>query len=400
MSIKELREKWNNACENIRNGNFTFEGEVFDYKKVLNNCAEILTSDTIYCEKQILFNLGRDILSFANSNGTVIFFGILENKTKATDRLELEGYDDFTDMILQGLDCSKLKEQIESYTGYKLSFEKDMQRIANHRIGALIINKSEEVLVPHKSLIFGTNTIFKTGEVLFRDGDGNEIANQKTSTMNKFIQIKANEKSKDFMKIWSNLLPEMIDINPKQILMLNVEEQKVYGFNKNGNKLDGGKIEIDDKTDAFKIILESIQAGEIGKISNSEGKPIYRIVGDVALKGDPITQCVSNLNNLSNSKYSFQSAEFKKILMHLDFISDDKIKVAGVLESNKNKDITNLGNNYIFASCTNQTNKKYDLKFTTECCEKVLTILRDESNHIKVFGKSLIKKVQKKKANK
>ena len=30
------------------------------------------------------------------------------------------------------------------------------------------------------------------------------------------------------MEIWSNLLPEMVDINPKEVLILNPVQNKVY----------------------------------------------------------------------------------------------------------------------------------------------------------------------------
>ena len=39
------------------------------------------------------------------------------------------------------------------------------------------------------------------------------------------------EKSKEFMEIWSKLLPEMVDINPREVLILNPMQNKVYGFN-------------------------------------------------------------------------------------------------------------------------------------------------------------------------
>ncbi|CAK8713548.1 hypothetical protein GKODMF_05125 [Candidatus Electrothrix gigas] len=33
------------------------------------------------------------------------------------------------------------------------------------------------------------------------------------------------------MEIWSKLLPEMVDINPREVLILNPLQNKVYGFN-------------------------------------------------------------------------------------------------------------------------------------------------------------------------
>lgn len=33
------------------------------------------------------------------------------------------------------------------------------------------------------------------------------------------------------MEIWSKLLPEMFDINPREVLILNPKNNTVYGYN-------------------------------------------------------------------------------------------------------------------------------------------------------------------------
>lgn len=60
-----------------------------------------------------------------------------------------------------------------------------------------------------------------------------------TASFNRLIQMKANEKSKEFMEIWSKLLSEMVDINPREVLILNPMQNKVYGFNSKDNVLSG-----------------------------------------------------------------------------------------------------------------------------------------------------------------
>lgn len=64
------------------------------------------------------------------------------------------------------------------------------------------------------------------GDVIYRGAGGNIRANDKTSEFNTFIETKVNEKNKEFMQIWSGLLPEVFDINPKEILILNPQQGK------------------------------------------------------------------------------------------------------------------------------------------------------------------------------
>jgi len=79
------------------------------------------------------------------------------------------------------------------------------------------------------------------------------------------------------MEIWSKLLPEIFDINPREILIINPKSNKIYGFNGKDNILSSSKIEVDKSdTGVFNIILNAISAGEIGKISDNEGKPPTR----------------------------------------------------------------------------------------------------------------------------
>ena len=47
------------------------------------------------------------------------------------------------------------------------------------------------------------------------------------------------------MEIWSKLFPEMVHINPREVLILNPAQNKVYGFNSKEKTLSGSDIEID-----------------------------------------------------------------------------------------------------------------------------------------------------------
>lgn len=89
----------------------------------------------------------------------------------------------------------------------------------------------------------------KKGDVIYRGTGGIIRANDKTSEFNTFIETKVNEKNKEFMQIWSGLLPEVFDINPKEILILTPQQGKVYGYNSKNKVLASTDIEIDNKED-------------------------------------------------------------------------------------------------------------------------------------------------------
>ena len=89
----------------------------------------------------------------------------------------------------------------------------------------------------------------KKGDVIYKGAEGNIRSNDKTSEFNTFIETKVNEKNKEFMQIWSDLLPEVFDINPKEILILNPQQGKVYGYNSKNKVLASTDIEIDNKED-------------------------------------------------------------------------------------------------------------------------------------------------------
>ena len=101
-------------------------------------------------------------------------------------------------------------------------------QITTRKFYSLQIQKSNDTLIPQNN--FPDYKLIK-GDIYYRDSAKTEHANSSSSEFNRFLQIKANEKSKEFMTIWSNLLPEMVNINPKEVLIVNPNENKIYGFN-------------------------------------------------------------------------------------------------------------------------------------------------------------------------
>ncbi|WP_305842355.1 hypothetical protein [Photobacterium leiognathi] len=146
----------------------------------------------------------------------------------------------------------------------------DLQKfkISTRTFYYILIEKSNQVIIP---ILDAKDCKIYKGNIYYRMSGKNEQANKSTTDFNRFLQLKANEKSKEFMEIWSKLMPEMFEINPREVLILNPLQNKVYGFNGKDNILSKTDVEIDKNDDGvFNIILNAISAGEIGKITTNE----------------------------------------------------------------------------------------------------------------------------------
>lgn len=374
MNITELQSSINLIIKDIKDhGKYPKECEI-DYKK------ELKIDSNKSNEENFLINFFKDILAFTNGNGGTILLGFQEDMVNSS--INDIGLDDKNIQILSSLDISEIAKKISKYTKVEPCIDIQTFNISSRVFYYILIEKSNQVLISSVDIV---DYKIKLGQVWYRNSGKNCEANESTSKINNFIQIKANETSKEFMTIWSNLLPEMIDINPKEVLILNVADQKVYGFNKKGGKLDGGRIEVDDKSDTFKIILESIQEGEIGKISNTEGKPIFRIVGDKVDGGDPLTTASKKVKTAT--KYNFNNQEFKDCLVYLGYTTTKKINTS--INIKPDPEITELGRDYIFRICTNQSEERHDLRVSSACTSKIIDLVSNEFNHHAIFGKTL-----------
>ena len=272
MNLKELKEQISITIDNLKNhGKFPKENNLYDYKLELNFYG--LTEPI----EIFMRNFAKDILSFANSNGGILLIGIKEDKK--TGILEDIGLDVKNFELLSQIDLSLVSQQFNKIA--KVGIDLDLQsfQTGTRKFFYLLIEKQNQIIIPINDY---KDYNLKKGEITYRVSGKNETANSTTQDLNRFIQIKANEKNKEFMEIWSKLLPEMFDINPREVLILNPKNNTVYGYNSKENLLSSSEIDIDQTENGiFNIILNAISAGDIGKISNDEGKPIYKIVGEL-----------------------------------------------------------------------------------------------------------------------
>jgi hypothetical protein len=378
MTLIELRTKLNYIIKDLKdNGNFPNENQSIDYKLKLNLDTD---KDNIL---NFLINFAKDILAFANSDGGIILIGIGEDKNLG--KYKDDGLDENNYNLLNKIDLNLVSQQFEKICKTGIGIDLQSFKIGSRNFYYVLIEKSSTVLIP-----ITDNKDFKInkGDIYYRASGKNELANKSSMDFNRFLQIKSNEKSKEFMDIWSKLLPEMFDINPREILILNPISNKVYGFNAKDNVLSSSEIDIDQEKDGvFNIILNAISAGDIGKISNDEGKPIYKIIGELKSKSQRefiyFTSLIEKVKEKAN--YNFASDQLKIILKYMDWISDSKIRV-----SNPDKSKINIKyNEYLWIETLDKTHK---IVFSEKAVKPLVDVINNGNYHFEIFGKNLIVK--------
>lgn len=289
------------------------------------------------------------------------------------------------------IDLNHITQQFVKITNVGVSLDLQMFQIAARRLFYIIIEKNNNILVPKDN--FPEYKILN-GAIYYSASSKNEHANISTANFNRFIQMKANEKSKEFMEIWSKLLPEMVDINPREVLILNPMQNKVYGFNSKDNVLSGSDIEIDKTHNGvFNIILNAITAGEIGKITTNEGKPLYKIVGEFQNNRDHII--LSNFVKAVQNKaiYKITTAQVKILIAYLKWANSSEFKVDNPEEDSINQDFKN----YIWIETTDSFSKKSKVYFSSEAIQELIKSINNTDLHQQIFAKELIIKENLKK---
>lgn len=380
MNLKDLKAKVDYIITDLKdNGIFPKENNLIDYKLALN-----IHPTKTYLEN-FLINFAKDILSFSNGDGGIVLIGIKENKPTGTH--EDVGLDDLNIELLSHVDLNEVSQKFEKITKVGVSIDLQMFQISTRKFYYLLIQKQSNVLVPISD--FAEYKLYK-GAIVYRASSKNELANQSTADFNRFVQIKANEKSKEFMEIWSKLLPEMVDINPREVLILNPMQNRVYGFNGKDKTLSGSDIEIDKTHNGvFNIILNAIHAGEIGKITTNEGKPLYKIVGEFQNNREHI-----QLNNLEKaakerSSYKFTNVQMKSVMHYLKWVNDPQFKVLDPPPGTINPEF----NSFLWIEITDNHLNSSKVFFSSEAIDQILAVIHNENLHLEIFNKMLEKKL-------
>lgn len=378
MNLSLLSEEVKSIIEEIKNqGIYKKENDFIDYKRELNHFG--LTDEN----EIFLRNFLKDILSFANNKGGIILIGFAEDKTNGNiDDIGLKQND--LDLFNK-IDLNKIHQKLDSIT--KCNFGVDLQQfqISSRKFFYLLIEKNNDVTIPLKDY---PDYKLSKGEIVHRISGKNETANENSQKINRFLQIKANEKSKEFMEIWSKLLPEIFDINPKEILMINPKTNMIYGYNQKDKNLTGSEIDVDKSEEgAFNIILNAISAGEIGKISDTEGKPLYKIVGEIktATPRDFISLSTLQSEVNKNAKFNFSNPQIKMVFKYLSWTNSSTFQIEGPSENLINEEFKE----FIWIENLDTIKGTKKIVFSKNAIEPILTVINDKKVHQKAFNKLL-----------
>ena len=385
MNLIKLKEEVIQTIINIKDhGVFPKENNHYDFKLEINFFG--LTD----LNEIFLKNFAKDIISFSNTNGGIILLGFKEDKT--TGNIEDVGLDTKNVDLLKKIDLNDIAQKFEKIT--KVTINLDLQKFQSgtRKFYYLLIEKQSQVILPINDF---PDYKLKKGDIIYRLSTKNKIANETPQDFNSFLQLKSNEKSKEFMEIWSKLLPEMFDINPREVLIINPKYNKVYGYNGKDNILSSSEIEIEKNDNGvFNIILNAISAGEIGKISDTEGKPIYKIIGEINTSSprDSITITTLQTEALKKAKFKFTNVQLKQIIKYLRWVDNDKFKVDNPDEDCVKSDF----NKFVWIETVDAIKNTHKVVFSKEAVEEIVKTVNDQSLHVTIFKRELEKTLKKK----
>lgn len=382
MKIDQLQTKVTNIIEDLKNhGKYPNENNLIDYKKLIK------INTTVDGIENFLRNFWKDILSFWNGLWGIIFLWFNEDKT--TWKIEDLWLDEWNLILLKTLDLNILSQKFKKITWQNICFDLQEFNIWTRKCVYFLIEKSDETLIPNIDYLEYDG--LKKWEIWYRVGNKNQLANESTSELNRFIQIKANEKSKEFMEIWSNLLPEMVDINPKEVLILNPIQNKVYGFNGKDNTLSWSDIEIvQDENNIFNVILETIKAGEVWKITDTEWKPMYKIVGEMRKPRD--YTILSSLTNKvkEDTNLNISWTQIKQICHKLWWVSTKNFPVTIKNPTTTPVDFI-INEDIIWFEKTDSIKGGGKIVFSEDALNLICSKIIDTKFQIELFGKELNK---------
>lgn len=383
MKIEELQQKAEKIIYDIKNkGLYSKENTLIDYK------LELKVSPGENEVTLFLRNFAKDILSFANNEGGLLFLGFKEDKS--TGNINDIGLNEDNIRILEKIDLKELSEQFIKIFDNPVIIDIKYFQIAARKFYYVLIEKHNSVLIPK---IDKLDFEIKKGDVIYRRSANNEKANKNTSLFNNFLEMKANEKNREFIQIWSNLLPEMFHINPREILIINPSIGRVYGYNSKNNVLSSTDVEVDNTKDGpINVILNAISAGEIGRISPDEGKPIYKLIGEIVVKNEKtkestsITSVHSQVN--LKSKYKISNPQIKMIMYYLKWVTMKTFTIENPIDDVINPEFSH----FIWIESTDDLKGSKKIVFSPNVVTELLNVLENKDNHIGIFGMVLKEK--------
>jgi hypothetical protein len=385
--MSELKSKIVEIIKNIREyGQYPKECDV-DYKESLNKNK--ITSEELDTNNPgldiFLSNFFEDLLSFANGDGGYILLGFQEGKSTGNILDKGLEYEDIN--ILKNIDLTALNDKVYSYT--KVNIDVDLQyfKISNRECYYFLIEKSNQILISDRD---DSKFKLKQGKLIYRKSGTNCHANKTSSEFSNFILRKANERSREYLDMWRELLPDMVDINPKDVLIINHKSGFVYGFGKELVKL---QLELNSKSkNGLNLMLNAIQADDIGKISSSGDKPIFRMMGDINLSSQKVIEkeraekitiasAVEKIN--SETGFSISNEDFKKACFYLKITNTEKFYLEDSTRKSKKYEVDEniiLDSECLFVSTVDSSKNRRKIMATNKCISMVLEWVKKIEN--------------------
>jgi hypothetical protein len=187
MDISDLKIQVEKTIKTIKNnGDFPKENDLFDYKKELNFYGNS-NKDSV---EIFLKNFAKDIISFSNGNGGIIFLGI---KEKESGQLDACGLVQSNIELLNKIDTNDILQKFQKICKSDISIDLQKFQIVNAKFFFLLIGKSNLTIIPIND--FKEYKLSK-GAVIYRKSGKNITANETPQSFNEFLQIKILENNK------------------------------------------------------------------------------------------------------------------------------------------------------------------------------------------------------------
>jgi len=138
----------------------------------------------------------------------------------------------------------------------------------------------------------------------------------------------------------------------------------------------------------MQVVLRAITADEIGRIAEDEGKPIFRIVGEVKEKTEKKSIRFSTVETTvrEKAKFRFISPQLKMVLKYLGWTTEENFAV----DSPSDNLIVPEFSNMIWIESVDSIKASRKVVFSEHAITPILEVVDDPALHPIVFGKSLV----------
>ena len=125
--------------------------------------------------------------------------------------------------------------------------------------------------------------------------------------------------------------------------------------------------------------------GEIGKITTNEGKPLYKIVGEIHNAKEHISLTSLTKAVKDKSKYKITGEQLKAVIFYLKWVSDVKFKINNPPDGT----ISDSFDEFIWIETLDNITNQTKIFFSSKAIDKIVCIINNAELHKGVFNKVL-----------